>query len=133
MHPGALRALEFDRIVDAVCRYAQTPPGRAKLARLEPLTDAHAVTGALSSTAETARFLSENHVGLQAPADLDALLTGLAVEGRALEPLHLLGLAGFLASIDAACAAIRRARAAFPILRTIADNAASFDHEIADI
>ncbi len=133
MHPGALRALEFDRIVDAVCRYAQTPPGRAKLARLEPLTDAHAVTGALASTAETARFLSENHVGLQAPADLDALLTGLAVEGRALEPLHLLGLAGFLASIESACAAIRRARAAFPILRTIADNAASFDHEIADI
>jgi DNA mismatch repair protein MutS2 len=133
MHPGALRALEFDRIVDAVCRYAQTPPGRAKLARLEPLTDAHAVTGALAATAETARFLSENHVGLQAPADLDALLTGLAVEGRALEPLHLLGLAGFLASIEAACAAIRRARAAFPILRAIADNAASFEHEITDI
>ena len=133
MHQGALRALEFDRIVDAVCRYAQTPPGRAKLTRLEPLIDPHAVGGALSATAETARFLSENHVGLQAPEDLDALLTGLAVEGRALEPLQLLGLAGFLASIDTACAAVRRARAAFPILRTIADSAASFDHEIADI
>src|SRR5256714_375337 len=29
MHPGALRALEFDRIVDAVGRLAQTPPGAA--------------------------------------------------------------------------------------------------------
>ena len=133
MHPGALRALEFDRIVDAVCRYAQTPPGRAKLARLEPLTDPHAVGAGLSATAETSRFLAENHVGLQAPDDLDALLTSLAVEGRALEPVQLVALAAFLASIDTACAAVRRARAAFPILRNIADSAASFDHEIADI
>src|SRR3989304_1068574 len=29
MHPGALRALEFDRIVEAVSRFAQTPPGAA--------------------------------------------------------------------------------------------------------
>ena len=31
MYHGALRALEFDRIVATVCRFAQTPPGRAKL------------------------------------------------------------------------------------------------------
>jgi DNA mismatch repair protein MutS2 len=133
MHAGALRAPEFDRIVDAVCRYAQTPPGRAKLARLEPLTDPHAVTGALAATAETARFLADNHVGLQAPDDLDALLTSLAVEGRALEPVQLVALATFLASVDTACAAVRRARAGFPILRNLADSAASFDHEIAEI
>src|SRR5687768_2857807 len=100
MHQGALRALEFDRIVDAVCRYAQTPPGRARLARLEPLTDPHAVGAALSATAETTHFLAENHVGLQAPEDLEVLLTGLAVEGRALEPAQLVGLAAFLASIE---------------------------------
>src|SRR5687767_9944603 len=131
MHSGALRALEFDRIVDAGCRYAQTPPGRAALARLEPLTDSHAVSGALSATAATARFLADNHVGLQAPDDLGVLVTSLAVEGRGLEPAQLVGLAGFLASIGAACAAVRRARAACPILRNIADGAASFDHEIA--
>ena len=31
MQSGALKALEFDRIVEAVCRYAQTPPGLARL------------------------------------------------------------------------------------------------------
>src|SRR5258708_2703597 len=40
MHLGALKALEFDRIVEAVCRLAQTPPGRDQLARLHPLRDA---------------------------------------------------------------------------------------------
>jgi DNA mismatch repair protein MutS2 len=129
----SLKALEFDRIVEAVCRYAQTPPGRAKLARLEPQTDTHTVVASLAATAETARFLHDNHVGLQAPADLDALVEGLAVEGRPLEPLQLLGFAAFLASIETTCVAIRRARSTFPILRSIADIAASFEHEISDI
>ena len=37
MHAGALRALEYDRIVEAVRRFAQTPPGAARLAKLQPL------------------------------------------------------------------------------------------------
>jgi DNA mismatch repair protein MutS2 len=133
MYHGALRALEFDRIVEAVCRFAQTPPGRAALARLEPQTDPAAVSAALSATAETARFLADNHVGLQAPDDLDVIQSGLEIEGRALEPLQLLALAVFLSSIDTTCAAVRRARSAFPILRGIADAAAWFEQEIADV
>lgn len=133
MFHGALRALEFDRIVAVVCRFAQTPPGRVRLARLEPATDQAVVSSALSATAETVRFLADNHIGLQAPEDLDALLTSLAVDGRALEPAHLLALATFLSSIDTTCAAVRRARATFPILRGIADGAASFEQEIADV
>ena len=121
MHQGALRALEFDRIVEAVCRHAQTPPGREKLARLEPHTDPGAVAAALAATAETARFLGENAIGFQAPDDLDAILTALAVEGRAIEPIQLLALATFLSSIDAVIGSIRRARASFSILRGIAD------------
>ena len=39
MHPGGLRALEFDRIVAAVRSFALTPTGAARLARLEPETD----------------------------------------------------------------------------------------------
>jgi len=133
MYHGALRALEFDRIVEAVCRFAQTPPGRAKLARLEPHIDPAAVAAALAATAETVRFLADNHVGLQAPDDLDLLLTSLAVDGRALDPGQLLALAAFLTSVDTTCAAVRRARSSFPILRGIADSAASFEHEIADV
>src|SRR5579859_6315533 len=103
MQPTALRALEFDRIVDAVHRLAQTPPGGDRLARLAPSSDPREVAAALASTAETARFLSgTGEIGLRAPAELDGILTALAVEGRALEPLALLGLAAFLASIDSA-------------------------------
>jgi DNA mismatch repair protein MutS2 len=133
MYSGALRALEFDRIVEAVCRFAQTPPGRAKLTRLEPLTGSEEVRAALNATSETVQFLADNHIGLQAPEDLDVILGLLAVEGRALEPLQLRALAAFLSSIDSACSTIRRARSTFPILRGIADTTASFEPESADI
>jgi DNA mismatch repair protein MutS2 len=134
MHAGALRALEFDRIVAAVERLAQTPPGAARLARLEPLYDAREVAAALADTAETARFLSgTGEIALRAPADIDETLTALAVEGRALEALALLGLATFLGSIDATVAGIRRQRASFPLLGAAVEGAATFEREAADI
>jgi DNA mismatch repair protein MutS2 len=133
MHSGTLRALEFDRIVDAVCGYAQTPMGAARLADLEPLTDPSQVRRALAATAETARFLDDNHITIQAPSAFGEVLEALGVEGRALEPAQLLWLANFLASVDSTASAIRRARMNFPILRGIADSSASFDREIADV
>ena len=90
MHAGALRALEFDRIVEAVRRFAQTPLGAARLALLEPQTEPRAVATALAATSETVRFLADNQIGLHAPADLDAILSSLGVEGRALDAGHLL-------------------------------------------
>jgi DNA mismatch repair protein MutS2 len=132
MNAGALRALEFDRIVEAVARFALTPGGAARLARLQPETEAPAVRAALAATSETVRFLGEAQLALQAPADLEASLDALAVEGRPLEPLQLVALASFLASVDASCAAIRRSKATV-ILRAVADSAASFEHETADI
>jgi len=133
MHGSALRALEFDRIVDAVRRFALTPPGAARLARLAPATDPQAVRNLLAATSETVRFLQDNQVALRAPADLDAIIEALSVEGRALEPGQLLALGAFLSSVDSTAAAIRRARSSFPILRAIGDTAASFEQEIADI
>jgi DNA mismatch repair protein MutS2 len=134
MQAGALKALEFDRIVASVTRLAQTPPGGARLAGLHPLHDADEVSRALATTAEGARFLSgAGEIGLRAPAELDAILESLGVEGRALEPLHLIGLATFLGSVEATVAGIRRARASVPLLAAIAERAASFDREIADV
>jgi DNA mismatch repair protein MutS2 len=134
MHSGALKALEFDRIVEAVCRLAQTPPGADQLARLHPLTDADAVSSALATTGETARFLSgSGEIALRAPVELHAILEALAVEGRALEPLHLLGVSTFLASVEATVTGIRRNRASFPRLGAIVEAAASFEREIADV
>ena len=134
MHSGALKALEFDRIVDAVGRLAQTPPGAERLTGLTPSSSARDVAGALAATAETSRFLSgSGEVALRAPAELDAILTALAVEGRALEGGHLLALATFLASIEAAASGIRRQRAGFPLLGAVVEPAASFEREIADL
>ncbi len=134
MQSGPLKALEFDRIIEAVCRFAQTPPGAARLAALQPDIDASAVRAALAATAETARYVSgAGDVALRAPADLDLILAALTVEGRALEAEQLLALATFFASIDAAAAAIRRQRGAFPLLGAVADAAASFDREVAEI
>ena len=133
MHTGALRALEFDRIVDVIRAFAQTPPGEVRLSQLRPDTDPGVVARALAATSEMVGFLAESPVGLQATSEFDAIVGGLTVEGRPLEPLQLMALASFLASVETTCAAIRRGRSAFPILRAIADRVASFDAEIADI
>ncbi|HVL67219.1 MAG TPA: endonuclease MutS2 [Vicinamibacterales bacterium] len=133
MYPGALRALEFDRIVHAVSGLAQTPTGRSLAAAMRPFVDREAVAHALDATAETVRFLADNQIGLQAPDDLEAVLAAAAVEGRALEPAQLLALTAFLSSVEATAASVRRARAAFPILRRIADTTASFQPEITDV
>lgn len=133
MHAGALRALEFDRIVESVCRYALTPSGLQRLERLAPETDPAAVSARLAATSETARFLADNQIALQAATDLEAILAAIGVDGRALEAVHLLALSTFLASVEGTCIAIRRAGSTVPVLRGIADTTASFEREIADV
>src|SRR5439155_1754785 len=90
MQAGALRALEFDRIVDAVKALALTPMGAERLARLAPSTDAHRVAQLLAQTSETTRFVEAHGTfPLRATVDLPGTLAALAVEGRALEPPRL--------------------------------------------
>ena len=134
MQPGALRALEYDRIVEAVTRFALTPMGADQLAKLTPSTDPHRVTQLLAATSETARFLNANgELPLRAAAELPQILVTLAVEGRPLEPLRLLALAGFLDSIEDARGIIRRANGPFPILEAAIGGAASFKGETSSI
>src|SRR4029079_6255534 len=98
---GALRALEFDRIVSVVADLAVTSCGRDRLLELRPLPERAEVLTALRWTTEGVRFLAQ-HPGfpLRAPADLDELLDALGIEGRALEALRLRSLADFLESIQ---------------------------------
>jgi DNA mismatch repair protein MutS2 len=135
MHSGALKALEFDRIVEALGTLALTPLGAARLADLRPMTDPARVEAGLAATTEGVVYLTDNPVfPLRAPSDFETTLASLAVEGRALEPLQLVGLAEFLASVETARAAVRRAtRQALPILRAVVETARSFDREIADV
>ena len=59
MHPGVLKALEFDRIVEAVARLAQTPPGsRSALRGLTPATTREAVAAALAGNRGNRAFLA---------------------------------------------------------------------------
>jgi DNA mismatch repair protein MutS2 len=134
MHAGALRALEFDRIVSSVAGLAVTPTGRDRLEELHPATAAADVIARLRETSEGARFLTE-HPGfpLRAPSDLPEILEALGVEGRGLEPLRLLGLSVYVESIDHSRQAIVKVGAAFPILRALVNGVASFTHEIADV
>jgi DNA mismatch repair protein MutS2 len=132
MQPGALRALEFDRIVEAVRGFSLTPMGDERLARLAPSTDPQRVAQLLAATTETATFLSANALfPLRATGELPQILSLLAVQGRALEPLRLLALASFLDSVDETRVAIRRGSASFPLLEAASGGAASFKGETA--
>ena len=133
MHAAVLQALEFTDIVDVLRGCAVTPLGAERLAGLKPIADPRKVAQLLAATSEGVRF--NELVGgftLSAPADLAAILAGLAVEGRALEPLRLLGLAGYLESVETTRGAIRRTEHAFPILKALAETGASFRGEIAE-
>ena len=140
MQSGALRALEFDRIVDAVTSFALTPMGAERLARTAPSTDPQVVAQLLAATSETARYLTANGTfPLRATEDLPQILVALAVEGRPLEPLRLLVFAAFLDSIDETRTAIRGSqgsqgsRGPFSILEATAGGAASFRGESAAV
>ena len=133
MHAGALRALEFDRIVEVIRGFAQTPLGAARLEQLRPETDRRSVAASLAATSETARFLSTAAIAVQAPAELEATLAALTVEGRPLEPAQLLALAAFLATVEQTASSVRQARASFPLLYAIVQRTASFEREIADV
>jgi DNA mismatch repair protein MutS2 len=132
MQPSALRALEFDRIVEAVTRFALTPMGAERLGQLQPSTEAQKVAQLLAATSETAKFVAAHGVfPLRASSDLPQTFAALAVEGRPLEPLRLLALAAFLDSVDESRTAIQRAPGSFPILEAASSAAASFKGETA--
>jgi DNA mismatch repair protein MutS2 len=134
MQPGALRALEWDQIVEVVRGFALTPLGAARLAELEPQSDPHRVAQLLAATTEGVKYLDANPgFSLNAPADLDTVLSALAVEGRALDALRLLAFAEFLDSLALTCAAIRRVSGAFPTLKALAENCGSFKSQIGEV
>jgi len=134
MQIAALRALEFDRIVDAVRAFSLTPMGDERLARLEPSADPHRVAHLLAATTEATQFLAKNGaLALRATDDLPLILGSLAVEGRALEGPRLLTLVTFLDSVEDTRVAIRRVAGSFPLIEQVAAGAASFKGEIAQV
>jgi len=134
MQPAALKALEFDRIVEMVRGFALTPMGDERLARIAPSSDPQKVAQLLAATTETARYLASNSLfPLRATRDLPQILSALAIEGRAVEAARLLLLATFLDSVDEAKTAIRRSPGAFTLLEAATGGAASFKAETAQV
>ena len=131
----ALRALEFDRIVEALTTFALTPLGSARLATLEPYADPGEVATALAATTEGVKIIGGGiQIPLKAPSDFFETLAALDVEGRPLEPVRLVALADFLASMEQARSSIRRlSRETFPLLSRIVDRSSNFDREVANI
>lgn len=135
MHEGTLQALEFDRVVAAVRSLTLTPLGAAAIDRLAPATDAGRVGDRLAATSEGAAYLEANApFGLDAPADLRETVAALAVEGRVVEPLQLVGLARFLASVQGVQAAFEKAAGGpYPMLAEVLGGARSFEREVAAV
>ncbi len=134
MQPNALRALEFDRIVEAVTGFALTPLGAERLGRLQPSIDPQRVAHLQAETSETVRFVAAQGLfPLRASSELPLILAALAVEGRALESLRLLALSTFLDSVDDSRTGIRRAAGSYPLLEAATGGAASFKGESAQV
>jgi DNA mismatch repair protein MutS2 len=134
MHPGALRALEFDRIVEAVRGFALTPMGDERLARLAPSPDPARVAHSLAATTEAVDWVARfGALPLQAAKELPQALDGLALQGRALEPMQLRLLAAFLESVDETRAAIRQQAHTFRLLDQASVGVAAFKGEIAQV
>ena len=136
MHAGTQTTLEFDRVVEAVASHALTPLGAGKLAELRPLTDRRAVQAALAHTTEGVRFLAANEGGLplEAPRDLAAILSRLAIEAQPLDPLDLRKLADFLRSVERSCQAVRDADGGpYPALTAIASGCAAWKRECDEV
>ena len=134
MQPAVLRALEFDRIREALAREAATPLGRDRARQLAPAVDLDEVRRHLDLATEAAAFVRDDgSLTVWAPEELPAILDGLGVADRPLEPLQLLGLARFVESVARVAERIGDARAAdrsrFVLLGAIAGAAAAFEAE----
>lgn len=135
MHPATLRALEFDRVREALASFALTPLGADRLAQLLPFTDRSDVAAALAATTEGVRLLSEGSgLPLRAPEDLEDTLEALTIIGRPLEPLRLVGLADFVQSISTSRQSIlRQPREQLPRLSALASRIANFEQEVNEV
>ena len=130
MQPAVLRALEFDRIREALAFQTLTPLGRAAALVLAPSSDAAEVRAWLATTSEAVKLLADGgSLSIQAPDALLDILDALAIAGQPLDSISLVGLATFVDSVDGACDSVRRLGASAPLLGDLVSAAASFSTE----
>ena len=135
MQPSALRALEFDRIVEAVTDFALTPMGAERLSRLTPSTDPQQVAAVAGGDDRdgAVRHGARRCSRCARRASCRRSSPRWPSKGARSKSLRLLALATFLDSIDESRAGIRRAPGSFPLLDAAATGAASFKGESAQV
>ena len=135
MQPGALRALEFDRIVEAVSSFALTPMGAERLARPAPSTDPQQVAQLLAATTRDRRaIVAANGAVPAARVERPAADSrALAVEGRRSKRCGCSRSRRFSIRSTRRAPAIRRAPGSFPLLEAASGGAASFKGETAQV
>src|SRR5262245_29735209 len=112
MQPSVFRAVEFDRIREALAREASTSLGRERALSLQPVIDRADVQTRLNLTAEAVALESSTPgLAIDGPEDLADILAHLEVAGEPLAPLELLGLARFTSSVSAVVDRVRAGRA----------------------
>ena len=134
MQPGALRALEFDRIVEAVRGFALTPMGDERLARLAAV-DRSAEGRAAAGGDDARRRATSRRTALfplRASRDLPQILDALAVEGpRARSRCGCWRWRRFSSRSTRRAPRIRRVAGLVSAARAASGGAASFKGEIA--
>lgn len=132
MQSAVLRALEFDRIREALAREAATPLGRERALALEPATDLDEVRRRLEASAAAAAFeKSSGSLALDGPEDLAEVLEHLGIADQPLAPLQLLGLARFVSSVGSVVDRVRNAAA--PLLAELVTGVRAFDEEVGGV
>jgi DNA mismatch repair protein MutS2 len=133
MQSAVLRALEFDRIREALAREALTPFGRERALALEPSIDAERVQRRLDQTREAVAFLEAGGtLSIDATDELPGVLDALGVAAEPLTPLQLLALARFTDSIEAVAAGVA-SQGTSKLLAEITARVASFAPEAAAV
>ena len=129
MQSAVLRALEFDRIREALARETATPLGRERALALQPATELDEVRRQLeASTAAAAFEKSSGSLALDGPEDLAEVLEHLGIADQPLTPLQLLGLARFVSSVGSVVDRVRNAAA--PLLAELVTGVRPFDEEV---
>src|SRR2546426_6861120 len=134
MQAAVLRALEFDRIVEAVRGFALTTMGDERLARLAPASDPQKVGQLQAGTTEAVSYVAKyGTFPIRGSDDLPQILSALAVEGRALEGPRLLTLAAHIESIEETRASIKQVAPSYPLIERASAGVSSFKGETAQI
>ena len=129
MQSAVLRALEFDRIREALARETTTPLGRDRALALQPATDLDEVQQRLEASAAAASFeKSSGSLAIDGPEDLAEVLDHLGIADQPLAPLQLLGLARFVSSVGSVVDRVRNASA--PLLAELVTGVRPFDEEV---